>query len=136
LRGDFVVNDTGLRRVLVVEDEGLVALLIEDMLVDLGFEVAAVTGRLDDAMQLIDEEKLDVVILDVNLEGERSFPLAKRLQSDRVPFVFSTGYGSAGIDEEWNNVPVLRKPFQIQDLRRALTDCLGEESARPDRPVS
>jgi CheY-like chemotaxis protein len=84
LREGFVVNETA-HRVLVVEDEGLVALLIEDMLVDLGVEVAAVTGKLDEAIRLVAKEKLDVVILDVNLEGERSFPLLGSYAVPRCP---------------------------------------------------
>ena len=108
-------------RVLVVEDETLVAILLEDMLTDLGHQVAALASRLDAALQLADSANFDVAVLDVNLGGTtRSFPVADRLRERDVPFVFATGYGKAGLNGQSDGVPVLEKPFRRQDLARAL----------------
>ena len=108
-------------RVFVVEDESLVAILIEDMLTDLGHEVAAVSSRLEPALQLAGSVECDVAVLDVNLGGSaRSFPVADRLRERNVPYIFATGYGTAGLDGNANGVPVLKKPFLRRDLARAL----------------
>jgi DNA-binding response OmpR family regulator len=108
------------RRVLIVEDEGIVAMLLEDMLVELGHEVIGTVGRMDRAAQLISETSAEVVILDVNLNGEQTYPLASTLSSRGIPFIFSTGYGSSGLKEEWRNAPALQKPFQARELERGM----------------
>lgn len=108
-------------RVLVVEDETLVAILLEDMLADLGHEVAAIASRLEPAIRLASSVDCDVAVLDVNLGGSaRSFPVADRLRERNVPFVFATGYGRAGLNGHAYGVPVLEKPFRPQDLAKAL----------------
>jgi CheY-like chemotaxis protein len=84
------------KRVLVVEDEMTIALLIEDMLTDLGHEVVGLAMRLPQAMELAATAIVDLAILDVNLDGRMSFPVADLLSARGVPFVFATGYGSAG----------------------------------------
>lgn len=117
--------DVGHRRVVIVEDEGMVAMLLEDMLSDLGHEVVAIVGRLDQAAQLVSEIAADVVIMDVNLNGEQTYPLASILASRGIPFIFATGYGSAGLNEAWRGRPVLQKPFQARDLDRAVREVLG-----------
>jgi len=107
-------------RVLVVEDETMVAMLVEDMLVDLGCEVAAVAGSLAAGLQAAGEPSLDAAILDVNLNGEKSFPVAALLRERGVPFAFATGYGARGLDEPFAGTPTLQKPFTIEDLRDVL----------------
>jgi CheY-like chemotaxis protein len=107
-------------RILIVEDEMLVAMNIEDMLLDLGHEVAGLAGRLDPAMALARETSFDAAMLDVNLAGEASFPVAKILRERGIPFLFATGYGIKGIEEEYRSSPVLQKPFRAADLERAL----------------
>ena len=87
------------RRVAIIEDEGIVAMLVEDMLVDLGYEVVATIGRMDQAAQLVSETSVDVVLLDLNLNGEHTYSLASALASRGIPFIFATGYGSAGQKE-------------------------------------
>jgi CheY-like chemotaxis protein len=82
------------KRVLVVEDEMTIALLIEDMLTDLGHEVVGLAMRLPQAMELAATAIVDLAILDVNLDGRMSFPVADLLSARGVPFVFATGYGS------------------------------------------
>ena len=112
-------------RVLVVEDEMLVAMSIEDMLLDLGHEVAGIAARLDPALALAGEAQLDLAILDVNLAGERSFPVAALLAGRGIPFLFATGYGVQGIEEQWRDRPVLQKPFRGQDLGAAIATAVG-----------
>ncbi|HEX8668417.1 MAG TPA: response regulator [Allosphingosinicella sp.] len=112
-------------RVLVVEDEMLVAMNIEDMLLDLGHEVAGIAGRLAAALALAKETRFDAAILDVNLAGERSFPLADYLSEQGVPFLFATGYGLAGIEEPYRARTVLQKPFRRAQLAAALAEAVG-----------
>jgi CheY-like chemotaxis protein len=107
-------------RILIVEDEMLVAMNIEDMLLELGHEVAGIASRLSPALALAGEAELDGAVLDVNLAGERSFPVADLLAERGIPFLFATGYGLQGIDERYRNRPVLQKPFRAADLGRAL----------------
>ncbi|AZE89200.1 response regulator [Pseudomonas orientalis] len=107
---------TGIR-VLLVEDEGAIAMLIEEMLEDLGCTVVASVAHLAKALQVADVVEVDVAILDVNLAGERVFPAARILRSRNIPFLFSTGYGASGLPEEFADCPVLHKPFAESDLR-------------------
>lgn len=108
------------RRVLVVEDEMLVAMMVEDILEELGLEVAATCSHLDEALKLATSEAVDFVILDVNLEGKRSFPVADILRARNIPFVFATGYGSKALEAEYASVPTLAKPFMFGDIKLAL----------------
>ena len=107
-------------RILIVEDEMLVAMNIEDMLLDLGHEVAGLAGRLDAALQLAREAEFDLAMLDVNLAGEASFPVAEVLAERQIPFVFATGYGVRGVAEAYRDRPILQKPFRAIDLEAAL----------------
>jgi CheY-like chemotaxis protein len=107
-------------RVLVVEDEAAISLLLEDMLLDFGCEVVGPAARLATALEVAGKEALDLAILDVNVAGEPIYPVAEALQARGVPFVFSTGYGSAGIRDEFRERPVLQKPFAQNDLRQKL----------------
>ena len=106
--------------VLVVEDESMVAMLIEDMLTDLGHHVVATSGSMSNASKLVSDSSADFAILDVNLNGEETYPLAASLTAKKIPFIFATGYGSSGIKAEWAGVPVLQKPFQELELRDAI----------------
>jgi CheY-like chemotaxis protein len=113
-------------RILIIEDEMLVAMNIEDMLLDLGHEVAGLAGRLDAALSLAREAEFDLAMLDVNLAGETSFPVAAVLAERSIPFLFATGYGAKGIAEEYRDRPVLQKPFRAQDLHAMLRDSFGQ----------
>ena len=108
------------RRVLVVEDEMLIGMLLEDMLSDLGHEVAAIVPRLKEALAAVDRETYDLAILDVHLHGESAFPVAEALIAKGTPFVFATGYGERGLPENYRGRPVLQKPFAKDDLERVL----------------
>lgn len=112
-------------RVLVVEDEMTVALLIEDMVTELAYEVAAVVPRLDDAMRLLDSDSFDLAMLDVHLNGKTVFPFAAELEARDIPFLFATAYGARGIPEEFRGHLVLQKPFGPVELRHALLDLSG-----------
>lgn len=107
-------------RILIVEDEMLVAMNIEDMLLDLGHEVAGLASRLEPALSLASEAQFDLAMLDVNLAGQTSFPVAEILVRRGIPFLFATGYGIKGIAEEYRSYPVLQKPFRARDLEQAL----------------
>ncbi len=114
------------RRILVVEDELMIAMLVEDMLADLGCTVVGPAHTLDAAMKLVENEgQIDAALLDVNLAGQPVFPVADALRARRVPPIFSTGYGEAGLRESDAGAPVLQKPFRAGDLARALQDALG-----------
>ncbi len=113
------------RRVLVVEDETLVALMVEDMLTDLGCVVFASVTTVADGRRHAEAGGFDCAVLDVNLVGERVFPVAEALRTNGIPFVFATGYGAHGVREDFANTPVLTKPYRGVDLERALLSVLG-----------
>ena len=94
----------------------MIAMLIEDMLLDLGCEVGATAGRFEEALALAETGDFDIALLDVNLVGRPVFPVAKALVERGIPFAFLTGYGATGIDPAYPAAPVLPKPFQAQDL--------------------
>jgi CheY-like chemotaxis protein len=108
------------KRVLVVEDEMVVAMLVEDMIAELGYELAGVVSRVDDAMKWADSDGFDLAVLDVHVNGRLIFPFADALARRHIPFMFATGYGERGIPREHLNCPVIQKPFRAEDLRRAL----------------
>jgi CheY-like chemotaxis protein len=87
------------QRVLIVEDELIVAMLVEDWVADLGYEVAGVVGRLDDALASLRTCNFDLAILDVHLNGKLVFPFADALEAKGVPFLFATAYGKAGVPD-------------------------------------
>jgi CheY-like chemotaxis protein len=109
-------------RVLVVEDEMMVSMLIEDMLAELGCEVVGPASRLDEAMDLVKGADIDCAVLDVNLGGQPIFPLADLLRERGAPFAFATGYGDAGLRDVDRGSPVLQKPFREGDLARVLRE--------------
>lgn len=106
----------------------LVAMNIEDMLLAMGHEVAGIAGRLAPAMALAKDAAIDLAILDVNLAGEPSFPVAALLAARGIPFLFATGYGRAGIAEDYRDRPVLQKPFRADALERAVKDADNNHS--------
>ncbi len=108
-------------KILIVEDEMVVAFMIEDMLVELGHEVVELAMRLPEALAAAERADIDLAILDVNLDGHRSFPVADILIKRAIPFAFATGYGAAGLEAGYQDRPVLAKPFLSTDLRRLLS---------------
>jgi CheY-like chemotaxis protein len=108
------------KRVLVVEDESMIRLLLDGMLTELGYTMAAEAGRLDEALAVAKQGEFDLAILDVNLNGHPITPVVEVLVARGVPFVFASGYGRRGIPESYGGVPLLQKPFQAEALARAL----------------
>jgi len=117
-------------RVLIVEDETIVAMLIEEFVRDLGWEVAGVAASVAAALAALDGTSADLVILDVNLQGTMSFPVAEALKARGVPFVFATAYGRAGLDGQFEDVPLVRKPYGQADLARAVGQALAMSQPR------
>ena len=108
-------------RVLIVEDEALVSMLLEAMLEDLGCIVVGPAGRIAEATQLLQApDAIDVALLDVNVAGEQVFPVAEALKAAGKPFAFSTGYGEAGVDDGWRGALSLQKPYTFDDVRVVL----------------
>ncbi|PNU03801.1 response regulator [Novosphingobium guangzhouense] len=120
------------KRVLVVEDEMLVAMNIEDMLTELGAIVVGPAMRLDTALDLAGREDFDLAMLDVNIHGGRSYPVATVLKSRGVPFIFATGCGHADDADEFSDVATLAKPFRSTDLELALCRALDSSTHSPD----
>jgi len=118
-------------RILVVEDEALVSMLLEDMLSDLGCEIVGPIMRLGEALTMVEDQSqaIDLAILDVNLAGERSFPVAEALERRGCLFILATGYDGAGIDEKWRARPMLRKPFLPHQLEQVLHEALAGQPA-------
>lgn len=120
------------RRVLVVDDEAMIAMLARDMLADLGCVVIGPADDLGAAMALVDGAgPIDVALLDVNLAGKPVFALADALRAKGVPMVFATGYGDSGLRAVDAAAPVLQKPYQAADLARALIQAVSPATPRP-----
>ena len=118
-------NGSGTKRVLIVEDDVMIRMLIEDMLTDLGFAVAAQAAKVAEALAAVNSAEIDVAILDVNLSGETTGPVAEALAARGTPFVFATGYGEHGLPLQFRDRPLLKKPFQIDSLKRVLDTALA-----------
>jgi len=112
-------------RVLVVEDEYLIRMLLEDMLDELGYGVAAAVSTISEARQLATNGEFNAAILDVNLDGEEIYPVADILAKRGLPFVFVTGYGERSLPEPYRGRPALQKPFQAEQLKSTLAGLLG-----------
>lgn len=108
-------------RVFIAEDEPLVSMLVESMLEELGCVVAGIADNFADALRDANAGGFDVALLDINLSGTEVFPVASALRKQGIPYVFSSGYGSAGLPPEFQASPVVPKPYQIEDLARGLS---------------
>jgi CheY-like chemotaxis protein len=113
-------NDASGKRILVVEDELMIRMLLDGMLEDLGYTMAAEAGAIDEAVALARQADVDAAILDVNLNGQPITPVVEVLIERGVPFVFATGYGARGVPEQYRDNPTLQKPFQSDALEQAL----------------
>ncbi|WP_045161956.1 response regulator [Stutzerimonas stutzeri] len=111
-------------RVLVVEDEALVGMLLEDMLSDIGCAHVEVLSRFADGLQAAETGSFDLAVLDVNLDGVASFPIAEQLIARNIPLLFATGYGVDGMDPRFSDIPTLQKPFFFSDLERVVSQAL------------
>lgn len=112
--------------VFVVEDEAIIAMMLEDMLTDLGCRVVGPCTNLKQAHETLAEtETPQAAILDVNVGGEQVYPVAMALAARGVPLVFATGYGSAGLAEAWRDRVTVQKPYTQDDIVRALGAATG-----------
>jgi CheY-like chemotaxis protein len=108
------------KRVLIVEDELMIRMLLEGMLEDLGHTVAGQAGSIEEALTLAKQAEFDVALLDVNLNGKPITPVVAILAERGLPFVFASGYGQRGVPEAYRDSPALQKPFQSDALAAAL----------------
>lgn len=120
------MSANGRTRILLVEDEPIIAMTAEDMLDALGFDVVATAATLDEALAASARGGFDVALLDINLNGLESFPVADALKAEGKPFIFTTGYGAAGCGEH-RDAPLVTKPYRIADLEAALARAAGPD---------
>ena len=116
-------STTPAKRILVVEDEPMIRMLLEDMLGELGYTIAAEAARIEEALEATKNADFDLAILDANLNGQPASPVADALVTRGTPFVFATGYGS--VPEPYRGRPMLTKPFQIDRLKQMLQSALA-----------
>lgn len=107
-------------RILVVEDEALVALQLEDMLYELGCIVIGPASRVGQALELLAAQRVDAAVLDLNVAGELVYPVAEMLEKRGIPFIFATGYGASGVADAYRSHEVLQKPFLLSQLRKTM----------------
>lgn len=117
-------------KILIVEDEPLIALTLEDMLDELGYQVAGTVGRIDEALSFIKAHPIDGALLDVNLGRDRIDPVADLLADKGCPFLFSTGDGGSGLPAAHAGRAFVAKPFRIQDLEAAIREVVPLDGGR------
>jgi CheY-like chemotaxis protein len=126
--GSVSTPPTGLR-ILVVEDEAIVAMMLDDILTELGHHVVGPVHRVNKALEIAQNEPIDIALLDVHVAGAEVYEVAERLEARHIPFVFTTGYGKMGLREAFSGRPVLQKPFSVKSLSDILATVLnGKES--------
>ncbi|WP_164117039.1 response regulator [Sphingorhabdus sp. Alg239-R122] len=109
-------------RILIVEDEPMIAMLLEDTLDMLGHEVIGTAESVEAAIALIDADAIDAAIVDINLNGEKVWPVAAALKSASVPFAISSGAVDSEIPEQHASAPLLKKPYMIADIETVLEE--------------
>ena len=112
-------------RILLVEDEALIALMLEDMVEGMGCAVTGLAPRVGLGVTLAESGDFDLAILDVNVAGENVEPVAQALAARGLPFIFATGYGEAGVPLGYRNRPVVAKPFRSEQLEDAIQRALA-----------
>jgi DNA-binding response OmpR family regulator len=118
-------------KVLVVEDNYLIAKLVKEVLVFAGCSVSGPIPRLAEARDVASREAHHVAVLDINLNGERVYPVADILSRRRVPYVFVTGYGDTTLPPEYVERPRIRKPFKREELIGTISNLVQRTSAKP-----
>jgi CheY-like chemotaxis protein len=108
-------------RVFIVEDEFMLVMLLEELLPTLGYEVVGSAASVDQALGQLPALETDIAVVDVNLAGTESFPVADALRERGIPFLFTTGYGQQGLPPRFADAPVLAKPFRRHDIEAALS---------------
>jgi DNA-binding response OmpR family regulator len=133
----MVTRDNSVRsrpKVLVVEDEAIIAMMLEDMLLDADCEVAGVAQNLKSGLDLAQSADIDLAILDMSLGQDSSFPLADVLMRRGIPFMFASGFGTHALPEEHRERHVLNKPFHFAELVRSVELVLQQSLARQGTP--
>ncbi len=113
-------EEAGPRRVLIVEDEALIAMYVEDVVSRFGYSVAGVVNNVEEALAFIETHEIEIAVLDINLRGKLVFPFADALMKRNIPFVFASSYGEGGIPARYRVGPIVQKPFAPNDLGCAL----------------
>lgn len=120
------------KRVLVLEDEALIAAMVEDMLTELGAIVVGPAPTVERGMSLATEEDIDAAVLDVNIRSARADPVADILRSRGIPVVFATGYGKSAVDKA-GEVTIIEKPYTQEGLASALGEALRNQAGSASR---
>jgi DNA-binding response OmpR family regulator len=111
-------------RLLLIEDEALILLNVKSMLSDMGWEVAGTAAKIDAALHLAQTGSFDAAIIDINLDGALTYPVADILREREIPFAFTTGYGRTAINHSYSGVPILHKPFSPDQLQAVVSRLL------------
>ena len=114
-------------RILVVEDEAMISMLLEDMVLDCGGEIVGPVAKFDAALELAHRADFRVAVLDLNLNGTLSYPIAEVIRERGIPVIFATGYGADGLVERFSDCPRLQKPFSQQDFAEAVAAACREQ---------
>jgi DNA-binding response OmpR family regulator len=114
------------KRVLIVEDEAMISMMIEDMVLDFGSEIVGPAARLDHALTLALQAEIDIGILDINVDGTVVFPVADVLRFRGIPFIFATGYDFRSLPERFRGSPTLSKPFSYENFAELLRSLMVE----------
>ena len=116
-------------RILVVEDEAMISMLLEDMVLDCGGEIVGPIAKFDAALELAHEAEFGVAVLDLNLNGTLSYPIAEVIRERGIPVIFATGYGADGVLDRFSDCPTLQKPFSQQDFAEAIAAACRDDAA-------
>lgn len=123
-------------KVLLVEDEFIISMLTEDMLNELGHVVSMSAATLEDGLQFAEEGAFDLAVLDVNLNGVTSYPIADVLTERSIPFIFASGYAALGIDGRFPGILKLQKPFTLAGLQNILSRAIESKDSVPVSALS
>jgi CheY-like chemotaxis protein len=113
-------------RILLIEDEVVIAMTAEDMLEEIGCHVSAQASTFGEAMTCATDGDFDLALLDINLHGVMSIPIAYKLREAGKPFIFTTGYGNVGIDSAFSDVMVVTKPYTLRTLSNGIAVAAGQ----------
>ena len=117
------------RLILVVEDEAMISMLLEDMVLDCGGEIVGPAAKFDDALELAHKAEFGVAVLDLNLNGTLSYPIAEVIRERAIPVIFATGYVADRLLDRFSDCPTLQKPFSQQDFAEAVAAACRQDAA-------